>query len=48
MMSSIRISYPSLEPLGALIYLRINELKQEIPVRKEVFDGDDLKEVNNS
>jgi hypothetical protein len=42
---TVKISEGLLEPLGALFYLRINELKKGIPVKKEVFDGLTVKEV---
>jgi hypothetical protein len=42
---TVKISEGLLEPLGALFYLRIHELKKGIPVKKEVFDGLTVKEV---
>jgi hypothetical protein len=42
---TVKISEGLLEPLGALFYLRSNELKKGIPVKKQVFDGLTVKEV---
>jgi hypothetical protein len=41
----VKISEGLLEPLGAFFYLRINELKKGIPIKKEVFDGLTVKEA---
>jgi hypothetical protein len=42
---TVKIKEGILEPLGALFFLRINELKKGISVKKEVFDGKTVKEV---
>jgi len=42
---TIKIKKGLLEPLGALLYLRINEMKKGTPVKKEIFDGLTVKEV---
>jgi hypothetical protein len=42
---TVKISEGLLEPLGVFFFLRSNELKKGIPVKKEVFDGLTVKEV---
>jgi len=42
---TVKINEGLLEPLGALLYLRINELKKGASVRKEIFDGSAIEEV---